>query len=72
MAHAARRDAAQPFGAYEFAYDTPPEQPVQLWCKAWEDAWNHPATVWLESVVGTAAWPEGMLSWPRAIGTWGA
>ena len=69
-AHAMRRDAAQPFGAYEFAYDHPPEPPIQLWCKEWEDAWNHPATVWLESVVGAAAWPEGTLSWPRAMGTW--
>jgi hypothetical protein len=70
VAHAVRRDATQPFGAYEFAYDTPPVQPIQLWCKAWEDAWNHPATVWLESVVGAGGWPEGTLSWPRAIGTW--
>jgi len=70
VAHAARRDAAQPFGAYEFAYDIAPERPVQLWCKEWESAWNHPATVWLESVVGAPPWPEGNLSWPRAIGTW--
>jgi hypothetical protein len=69
-AHAARRDATQPFGAYEFAYDTPPERPIQLWCKEWESAWNHPATVWLESVIGASQWPEGTLSWPRAIGTW--
>ncbi|HEX4140406.1 MAG TPA: PD-(D/E)XK nuclease family protein, partial [Candidatus Methylacidiphilales bacterium] len=70
LAHEARRDATRPFGAHEFAYDVPPERPIQLWCKRWEDAWNHPATVWLESVVGAGAWPEGTLSWPRAIGTW--
>jgi len=69
-AHAARRDATQPFGAYEFAYDVPPERPIQLWCKQWESAWNHPATVWLESVIGASPWPKGILSWPRAIGTW--
>jgi hypothetical protein len=68
--HATRRDATQPFGPYEFAYPEPPARPIQLWCKRWEDAWNHPAQVWLESVVGAAPWPEGELSWPRAVGTW--
>src|SRR6201999_1407568 len=70
LAHAARRDSRQPFGRYEFAFDLPPERPIQLWSKAWEDAWNHPATVWLESVVDAAASPDGRLSWPRAVGTW--
>ena len=70
IAHAARRDATQPFGAYEFAYDTPPERPIQLWCKEWESAWDHPVAVWLESVIGASPWPEGTLSWQRAIGTW--
>ena len=70
FAHAARRDPAQPFGPYEFSYAEPPSQPIQLSCKRWEDAWNHPATVWLEEIVGAAPWPEGTLSWPRAIGTW--
>ena len=70
MAHTARRDSAQPFGVYEFAYDQPPDRPIQLWCKQWEDAWNHPATVWLESVIGASTWPDGKLSWPRAVGIW--
>ncbi len=69
-AHAARHDASQPFGAYEFAYDQPPERPIQLWSKQWEAAWNHPATVWLESIIGATGWPEGNLNWPRAVGTW--
>jgi PD-(D/E)XK nuclease superfamily len=70
IAYAARRDPTQPFGPYEFAYGQPPPRPIQLSCKRWEDAWNHPATVWLEEIVGASPWPEGTLSWPRAVGTW--
>jgi len=70
MAYDARRDGAQPFGPYEFAYRQPPARPIQLSCKTWEDAWNHPSQVWLEKVVGVSPWPEGMLSWSRAVGTW--
>jgi hypothetical protein len=69
-AYAARRNPAKPFGRYEFAYESPPPEPIQLACKDWESAWNHPATAWLENVVGVAAWPEGQLAWPRAVGTW--
>lgn len=70
VAHDARRNPAQPFGPYEFAYTQPPAEPVQLACKEWERAWNHPASVWLEHIVGARPWPEGKLSWPRAVGTW--
>ena len=70
IAYAARRDPTQPFGPYEFAYAHPPREPIQLSCKRWEDAWNHPGTVWLEEIVGASPWPEGTLSWPRAVGTW--
>jgi hypothetical protein len=69
-AYAARRDPARSFGPCEFAFAQPPAVPIQLSCKRWEDAWNHPATVWLEEIVGASSWPEGMLSWPRAMGTW--
>jgi len=69
-AYAARRDATQPFGPHEFSYAEPPREPIQLSCKRWEDAWNHPATVWLQDIVGASSWPEGELSWPRAVGTW--
>jgi hypothetical protein len=69
-AYDARRHPAQPFGQYEFAFDAPPERPVQLPCKQWEVAWNHPARIWLESVVGAPESPEGRLSWPGAVGTW--
>ena len=69
-AYAARRDATRPFGPYEYAYAQPPARPIQLSCKKWEDAWNHPATVWLDEVVGASPWPEGRLNWSRAVGTW--
>ena len=70
IAYAARRDATQPFGPYEFAYAQPPKRPIQLSCKRWEDAWNHPSIVWLEEVLGASSWPDGTLSWSRAVGTW--
>jgi hypothetical protein len=70
IAYAARRDAASPFGPYEFAHAQPPPRPIQLRCKRWEDAWRHPATVWLQDIVGALPWPEGTLSWQQAIGTW--
>jgi len=70
LAYDARRDASQPFGPFEFAFREPPAAPIQLSCKTWEDAWNHPATVWLQRVVGLPTWPEGNLSWPQATGTW--
>jgi hypothetical protein len=69
-AYLARRDSTQPFGPYEFSFAQPPAQPVQLMCKEWESAWNHPSSVWLEKVVGASPWPDGTLSWPRAVGTW--
>jgi hypothetical protein len=69
-AYAARRDPEQPFGRYEFAYAEPPPKPIELSCKRWETAWNFPASVWLENVVGVKVWPEGRLAWPRAVGTW--
>jgi hypothetical protein len=70
IAYAARRDPTWPFGPYEFSHASPPPLPIQLSCKTWETAWNHPATVWLEEIVGAARWPEGTLSWSRTIGTW--
>jgi hypothetical protein len=70
LAYEARRDDTRPFGPYEFGFSEPPLRPIQLSCKQWEDAWNHPSSIWLTEVVGVAPWPEGTLAWPRAIGTW--
>jgi hypothetical protein len=69
-AYRSRRDPARPFGRYEFAYETPPESPIQLSCKNWENAFNHPASVWFSHVVGVGPWPEGSLSWKLSLGTW--
>ena len=69
-AYLARRDMSRAFGPYEFSYAEPPAEPVQLPCKTWEKAWNHPASIWFERVVGVAPWPEGELSWPLATGIW--
>jgi hypothetical protein len=70
LAYEARRDDTRPFGPYEFAFREPPPRPIQLSCKQWEDAWNHPSSVWLAEVIGVAPWPEGTLAWSRAVGTW--
>ena len=69
-AYEARRDSTQPFGPCEFAYGEPPARPIQLSCKTWETAWNHPSSVWLTEVIGVSPWSEGTLSWSRAVGTW--
>jgi exonuclease V gamma subunit len=68
VAFETRRQASQPFGRYEFAFAEPPAQPVQLPCKEWERAWSHPASVWLQRIVGVSAWPKGELAWARAVG----
>jgi hypothetical protein len=70
IAYNARRDPVRSFGPYEFSFAQPPARQIQLSCKEWESAWNHPASVWLEKVVGASPWPKGDLSWPRAVGTW--
>jgi hypothetical protein len=70
IAYEARRDITRPFGPFEFAFREPPARPIQLSCKKWEDAWNHPAPLWLAEVVGVAPWPEGTLAWSRVTGTW--
>lgn len=70
IAYQARRDAKKHFGRYEFAFAQPPAEPIQLSCKSWENAWNHPSSAWFENVIGASSWPEGLLSWPRATGTW--
>lgn len=70
VAYEARRDPAQPFGPYEFAYAKPPAAPIQLACKTWETTWLHPASVWIEEIVGAEEWPEGALRWSQTIGTW--
>ena len=69
-AYLVRRDPTQPYRGFEFSYAEPPPEPVQMPCKAWETAWLHPDSIWLERIIGVAPWPNGDLSWPLATGIW--
>ena len=71
-AYLARRDTAQPFGAYEFALTAPAPFKVVLGCKEWENAIRHPAPVWLKNFVGVEKEDVDFKSdrWPLVIGTW--
>ena len=68
----ARRDAAQPFGAYEFALRTPPSKQVRLAATKWERVLKAPALVWMEHFLGIAARgaDDDPTPWSRALGQW--
>ncbi len=70
FAHRTRRNVEEPFGPFQFCFASDPKERVQLSCKAWEDAWRHPADAWLRSVVGVKDTPVVRLSWGRGAGTW--
>lgn len=68
----ARRDRRTGFGPYDFCLRHPPRAPIRLACKAWEEAWSHPAATWLSEVVGVepiTPLGEGALE-ARSMGTW--
>ena len=70
-AYAARRAAGQPFGEYEFALRTPPQPPLRLAAKRWEEALASPAEVWLAAVLGVAAsGGDDETPWALAQGNW--
>ena len=70
-AHDSRRSPGQPFGEYEFALRTPPNPPLRLAAKRWEDALAAPAEVWLKAVLGvSAAESEEETPWALAQGNW--
>ena len=70
-AYDARRTTGQPFGAYEFALRTPPQPPLRLAAKRWEDALASPAEVWLGAVLGVAAsGGDDETPWALAQGNW--
>ena len=70
-AYVARRTAGQPFGEYEFALRTPPQPPLRLAAKRWEDALASPAEVWLGAVLGvTASGGDDETPWALAQGNW--
>ena len=67
----ARRDAAQPFGEYEFALRTPLARPVRLAATEWENALKTPALVWMGDLLGVAASDAGdETPWSLATGQW--
>ena len=70
-AYDARRTAGQPFGEYEFALGKPPQPPLRLAAKRWEDALASPAEVWLGAVLGVAAdGADEETPWALAQGNW--
>jgi hypothetical protein len=70
-AYEARRASGQPFGEYEFALRTPPQPPLRLAAKRWEDALASPAEVWLAAVLGVAAsGADDETPWALAQGNW--
>jgi len=70
-AYAARRTAGRPFGEYEFALRTPPQPPLRLAARRWEDALASPAEVWLGAVLGVAAaGGDDETPWALAQGNW--
>ncbi len=70
-AYDARRTPGQPFGEYEFALSKPPQPPLRLAAKRWEDALAAPAAVWLASVLGVASRDaDEETPWSLAQGNW--
>ncbi len=70
-AYAARRTSGQPFGDYEFALSKPPQPPLRLAAKRWEDALASPAEVWLSAALGVAAsGGNEETPWALAQGNW--
>jgi hypothetical protein len=70
-AFAARRNAAQPFGEYEFALRTPVEPPFRLTATDWENALKTPAFVWMKHRLGVEPRDESdETPWNLAIGHW--
>ena len=70
IAFTARRDAAQPFGEYEFALRTP-LAPLRLSATDWEKAITSPALIWMGELLGLAARDAGdETPWSLATGQW--
>ena len=71
-AYLARRDATQPFGAFEFALACRPAIVPLISCKTWEDIVKSPASQWLEIYCGVACTDLDPADDGRALtrGTW--
>ncbi len=71
LAFDARRNAAQPFGEYEFALRTPLSKPLRLAATQWESAFASPALVWMNRLLGVAGRDAGdETPWSLATGQW--
>jgi len=53
IAYEARRNPSEPFGPYEFSFQTPPQEGILLPCKSWEDALNNPSRAWFKNILKT-------------------
>ncbi len=71
-AYRQRQDPDQAFGPYEFALSMPPETPLTLSCKEWQDALRQPALVFLKRVLHVSAQTDFAAEDRSAlcIGTW--
>jgi hypothetical protein len=70
-AYVARRAQGKKFGEYEFALRNPPQPPLRLAAKRWEDAMKSPAEAWLGAVLGVGACGgDEETQWDLAQGTW--
>ena len=70
-AYDVRRAPGQPFGEYEFALTKPPQPPLRLAAKRWEDALASPAEVWLDAMLGVSSESgDGETPWALAQGNW--
>ncbi len=71
IAFDARRDAAQPFGEYEFALRNPLAAPLRLSATDWEKALTSPALVWMRRLLGVEAGDAtDKTPWSLATGLW--
>ena len=67
----ARRDAAQPFGEYEFALRNPLAKPVRLSATDWEKALTAPALIWMRRLLAVDANADSdETPWSLATGQW--
>jgi hypothetical protein len=71
-AFAARRDETKKFAEYEFALARPPQRPLSLPCKEWENALQDPGSVFLKRILGVEASRAGTDEdrWSLTAGTW--
>lgn len=69
LAWGRRRDPALPFDEYSFGFAEPPEAPLRLSCKAWEEALKRPADSWFKHVLGVQPLQTLREQDPRSMST---